>query len=88
MRKITYRDSLREALREEMQRDSRVFLLGEDIGRFWGGAFYEQLEAPDEITIVGPIFLSLVTIISTYVLARREIKKDMLALLIALDMKC
>ena len=39
MRKITYRDSLREALREEMQRDSRVFLLGEDIGRFWGGAF-------------------------------------------------
>lgn len=39
MRKITYRDSLREALREEMQRDSKVFLLGEDIGRFWGGAF-------------------------------------------------
>lgn len=39
MRKITYRDSLREALREEMQRDSGVFLLGEDIGRFWGGAF-------------------------------------------------
>jgi len=39
VRKITYRDSLREALREEMQRDSRVFLLGEDIGRFWGGAF-------------------------------------------------
>jgi hypothetical protein len=48
------------------------------VARFWGGAFYEQLEAPDEITIVGPIFLSLVTIISTYVLARREIKKDML----------
>jgi pyruvate/2-oxoglutarate/acetoin dehydrogenase E1 component len=39
VRKITYRDSLREALREEMQRDSKVFLLGEDIGRFWGGAF-------------------------------------------------
>jgi pyruvate dehydrogenase E1 component beta subunit len=39
VRKITYRESLREALREEMQRDPRVFLLGEDIGRYWGGAF-------------------------------------------------
>jgi len=33
------RDTLREALREEMQRDKSVFLLGEDIGRYWGGAF-------------------------------------------------
>jgi len=39
LRKITYREALREALREEMQRDSTVFLLGEDIGRYWGGAF-------------------------------------------------
>ncbi|MEM2917396.1 MAG: alpha-ketoacid dehydrogenase subunit beta [Candidatus Bathyarchaeia archaeon] len=39
MKEITYRDALREALREEMRRDDRVFLLGEDIGRFWGGAF-------------------------------------------------
>ena len=39
MRKITYRDALREALREEMTRDASVFLLGEDIGRYWGGAF-------------------------------------------------
>ena len=39
MRKITYREALKEALREEMQRDSTVFLLGEDIGRYWGGAF-------------------------------------------------
>ncbi len=39
MRKITYREALREALREEMRRDPTVFLLGEDIGRFWGGAF-------------------------------------------------
>jgi pyruvate dehydrogenase E1 component beta subunit len=39
MRKITYREALREALREEMQRDPTVFLLGEDIGRYWGGAF-------------------------------------------------
>jgi len=39
MRKISYRDALREALREEMQRDKTVFLLGEDIGRYWEGAF-------------------------------------------------
>lgn len=39
MRKITYREALREALGEEMRRDSKVFLLGEDIGRYWGGAF-------------------------------------------------
>ncbi len=39
MRRISYRDALREALREEMLRDERVFLLGEDIGRYWGGAF-------------------------------------------------
>jgi len=39
MKEITYRDALREALREEMQRDETVFLLGEDIGRYWGGAF-------------------------------------------------
>jgi len=39
MREITVRDALREALREEMQRDKTVFLLGEDIGRYWGGAF-------------------------------------------------
>ena len=39
MRKITYREALRETLREEMRRDPTVFLLGEDIGKFWGGAF-------------------------------------------------
>lgn len=39
MRKITYKEALREALREEMRRDPTVFLLGEDIGRHWGGAF-------------------------------------------------
>ena len=39
MRKISYRDALREALREEMHRDKTVFLLGEDIGRYWEGAF-------------------------------------------------
>ncbi|MDI6805410.1 MAG: alpha-ketoacid dehydrogenase subunit beta [Candidatus Bathyarchaeia archaeon] len=39
MRKIAYREALREALREEMRRDPTVFLLGEDIGKYWGGAF-------------------------------------------------
>ena len=39
MKEVTIRDALREALREEMQRDKSVFLLGEDIGRYWGGAF-------------------------------------------------
>jgi len=39
MKETTYREALREALREEMLRDKSVFLLGEDIGRYWGGAF-------------------------------------------------
>ena len=39
MKEVTIRDALREALREEMRRDESVFLLGEDIGRYWGGAF-------------------------------------------------
>jgi pyruvate dehydrogenase E1 component beta subunit len=38
MREIAYRDAIREALQEEMRRDDRVFLLGEDIG-VYGGAF-------------------------------------------------
>lgn len=39
MKRITYRDALREALREEMIRDKTVFVLGEDVGRYWKGAF-------------------------------------------------
>lgn len=39
MREITYRDALREALREEMLQDETVFVLGEDVGRYWKGAF-------------------------------------------------
>ena len=39
MREITYCDALREALREEMLRDETVFLLGEDVGKHWQGAF-------------------------------------------------
>ncbi len=36
MRKITYREAVIEALREEMRRDERVYLLGEDIAEFGG----------------------------------------------------
>lgn len=36
MAEITYREALRQALREEMLRDERVFLLGEDIGKYGG----------------------------------------------------
>jgi pyruvate/2-oxoglutarate/acetoin dehydrogenase E1 component len=36
MRECTYADALREALREEMLRDSHVILLGEEIGIFEG----------------------------------------------------
>ena len=35
---MRYREALNQALREEMQRDERVFLMGEDIGVF-NGAF-------------------------------------------------
>ena len=36
MRVITYRDALREAIREEMLRDQRVYILGEDIAGYGG----------------------------------------------------
>lgn len=35
-RTITYREALREAHREALQRDPRVFLMGEDVGRYGG----------------------------------------------------
>jgi 2-oxoisovalerate dehydrogenase E1 component beta subunit len=38
MAEITYIEAIRQALWEEMERDERVFLLGEDIGHY-GGAF-------------------------------------------------
>src|SRR5579863_2345041 len=50
MRTITYRDALREAIREEMLRDERVFILGEDIAGYGGtyavtkGLFEEFVE--------------------------------------------
>ena len=38
MTEVTYLEAIRDGLREEMERDERVFLIGEDIGSF-GGAF-------------------------------------------------
>ncbi|AOY59132.1 alpha-ketoacid dehydrogenase subunit beta [Desulfococcus multivorans] len=38
MRTLTYREAVREAIREAMQKDDRVFLMGEDVGRY-GGCF-------------------------------------------------
>jgi pyruvate dehydrogenase E1 component beta subunit len=36
--RMTYREALRQALRDALQRDPRVFLMGEDVGRY-GGCF-------------------------------------------------
>jgi pyruvate/2-oxoglutarate/acetoin dehydrogenase E1 component len=38
MRELSYSEAVREALRQEMQRDERVFIIGEDVG-VYGGAF-------------------------------------------------
>jgi acetoin:2,6-dichlorophenolindophenol oxidoreductase subunit beta len=38
MREIEYREAIKEAVIEEMDRDPKVFLIGEDIGKY-GGAF-------------------------------------------------
>ena len=36
VREIEYRDALREAMSEEMRRDKRVFLLGEEVAEYNG----------------------------------------------------
>ena len=47
MRELTYREAVREALREEMKRDQSVFLLGEEIAEF-GGSHKVTLGLVDE----------------------------------------
>ena len=42
MTKMTYREAVRGAMREAMHADPRVFLMGEDVGRY-GGAFAVSL---------------------------------------------
>ena len=34
--RITYREAMRQAIRDALQRDPRVFLMGEDVGRYGG----------------------------------------------------
>jgi 2-oxoisovalerate dehydrogenase E1 component len=36
MSRVSYRDAVRQAIREAMHRDERVFLMGEDVGRYGG----------------------------------------------------
>jgi len=38
VKRLTYRDAVREGIRDALTRDSRVFLMGEDVGRY-GGAY-------------------------------------------------
>jgi pyruvate dehydrogenase E1 component beta subunit len=40
--RMSYREALREAIREALQRDPRVFLMGEDVGRY-GGSYAVSL---------------------------------------------
>jgi pyruvate dehydrogenase E1 component beta subunit len=47
MARATYREAIRAALREAMRGDPRVFLMGEDVGRY-GGAFAVSLGLLDE----------------------------------------
>ena len=41
MREMTYTQAINEALDEELKRDPTVFIMGEDIGKHWGGALGE-----------------------------------------------
>jgi len=47
-KKTTYREAIRAALRQAMQDDPRVFLMGEDVGRY-GGAFAVSLGLLQEL---------------------------------------
>ena len=40
MREITYLEAINEALMEEMARDEKVFIMGEDIGVGYGGGIF------------------------------------------------
>jgi pyruvate dehydrogenase E1 component beta subunit len=46
-REITYLEAVREALQQEMRRDERVFIIGEDVG-VYGGAFGVTLGMVEE----------------------------------------
>ena len=40
MSAVTYLEAIGQAIREEMQRDEAVFLLGEDVGTYGGCLLY------------------------------------------------
>src|SRR3974390_677775 len=44
---ITYREAMREAIRDALHRDDRVFLMGEDVGRY-GGCYAVSLGLLEE----------------------------------------
>jgi pyruvate/2-oxoglutarate/acetoin dehydrogenase E1 component len=46
-KKMTYREAVREAIRDALDRDPRVFLMGEDVGRY-GGCFAVSMGLLDE----------------------------------------
>jgi len=41
MKEVTFLKAINEAIDEEMKRDPRVFIIGEDIGKHWGGSMGE-----------------------------------------------
>ena len=47
MPELMYREALNQALSEEMERDVRVFLIGEEVGRY-NGAFKVSLGLLDK----------------------------------------
>ncbi|WP_433087063.1 alpha-ketoacid dehydrogenase subunit beta [Dactylosporangium sp. CA-052675] len=47
MTKTTYREAIRESMRDALRRDGRVFLMGEDVGRY-GGCFGVSLGLLEE----------------------------------------
>jgi pyruvate dehydrogenase E1 component beta subunit len=47
-KKVTYREAIRAGLRQAMRDDPRVFLMGEDVGRY-GGAFAVSLGLLEEL---------------------------------------
>ncbi|MFI5104741.1 MAG: alpha-ketoacid dehydrogenase subunit beta, partial [Terriglobales bacterium] len=47
-KKMTYREAIRAALRQAIRNDPRVFLMGEDVGRY-GGAFAVSLGLLEEL---------------------------------------
>ena len=50
MRELSYAEAIREALRQEMQRDERVFIIGEDVG-VYGGSFGVTLGLVEEFGV-------------------------------------